>query len=101
MVTDQSGRLEAGATIAEACRAVEISRPTVYRRVRGDAAFASPLDLARAHRSGPPVGDWRAAAAILESNFPERWSLPGDLGDPFDAFTSTAARRSAGEISAT
>jgi hypothetical protein len=48
----------------------------VYRPVRDDVAFASRLDLARARLSGPPVEDWRDAAAILEANFPERWSLP-------------------------
>jgi hypothetical protein len=74
--------IEAGATIAEACRAVEISRPTVYRRVRDDASFAYRLGLARARPPGPPVEDWRAAAAILESNFPERWALP-EMPDDF------------------
>ena len=66
--------IEAGATISEASRAVGISRMTVYRRTRADAAFANRLRLARVlvRVPGPPVDDWRALALILESNFPER-----------------------------
>jgi hypothetical protein len=70
--------IDAGATIAEASRAVSVSRQTVYRRARSDAAFAHRLDLARIRLAGAPApsDDWRASAAFLESAFPERWALP-------------------------
>jgi hypothetical protein len=63
--------IEAGATISEASRAVAISRMTVNRCTRADAAFANRLRLARVRVPRPPVDDWRAAALILESNFPQ------------------------------
>jgi hypothetical protein len=40
--------VEAGATLAEAALAAQVSRQTVYRRARSDASFAHCLDLARA-----------------------------------------------------
>ena len=65
--------IEAGATISEASRAVQVSRTTIYRRAHEDAAFAHRLDLARVLVTGPPLEDWTAAAAFLEHEHPKRW----------------------------
>jgi hypothetical protein len=79
--------VEAGATVAEACRAVGVSRTTIYRRARDVSEFAHRLDLARAPVAGPPDGalgdplDWREIASRLEAESPERWALPGDQFD--------------------
>jgi hypothetical protein len=78
--------IEAGATLAEAARAVDVSRMTIHRHRRADPAFAVLLGAARRPRGfdpGEPL-DWREAALVLESNAPERWALPGDPFDPFD-----------------
>jgi hypothetical protein len=77
--------IEAGATIAEACQAVEISRQTLYRRARSHAAFAELLRAAREQMrptADDPFAqfDWREAAKQLEAEHPENWKL----SDPFD-----------------
>ena len=70
-----------GATIAEASRAVEVSRQTLYRHARADATFSAQLDAARERLPAmvEPL-DWRAAAQYLEREHPERWRLP-DLSE--------------------
>jgi hypothetical protein len=79
--------IEAGATISEAARAVQVSRQTVYGRAAEDLAFAHRLELARVRLPGPPpVDDWRVIARQLETEHPQDWALPGDAGDPFDTF---------------
>ena len=69
--------IEAGEPLAAACRATMVSRQTVYRHARDDAAFAVLLRRAREHRA-PVVDDgaWREAAAQLEQLVPERWAPP-------------------------
>jgi hypothetical protein len=78
--------VESGVSVAEASRAVRLSRKTIYKHARADELFDVQLKAARAgSRSiAPPVEDWRAAAARLEANDPLRWSLPGAAGDAFD-----------------
>ena len=74
--------LDAGASVAEAARAVQLSRMTIYRHAQADPVFAHHLDVARLGLC-PPVelpDDWREAAAFLESAFPERWALPDSFG---------------------
>ena len=76
--------IEGGATIAEASRAVEISRQALYDRTRADVFFAERLRAARESRAPALAGetelpDWREAAEQLEREYPERWALP-DLG---------------------
>jgi hypothetical protein len=75
--------VDSGAPVAEASRAVAVSRQTVYCQARADVAFAHGLDLARVGLTGLPVelpDERRDAAALLESAFPEPWALP----DPLD-----------------
>jgi transposase len=73
-----------GASVAEASRAIEVSRSTFYRRVRSDPLFAELLRAAREQRAPDPVPveppDWREIARQLEREHPEHWALP----DPFD-----------------
>jgi hypothetical protein len=73
--------IEAGASISEASRATQVSRTTVYRHTRADTTFAHRLDRARVRVAGPPVEDWRTAAAFLEREHPEQWAL---RDAPFD-----------------
>jgi hypothetical protein len=80
--------IESGATVAEACRAVEVARNTIYKHARADVFFAERLRAAREQRE-PALDsidalDWREAARRLEADDPLRWALPGDDGDPFD-----------------
>jgi hypothetical protein len=80
----------AGATLAEAARAVEISRQALYDRTRTDVLFAERVRVARERRQStalpvdPAELDWRAAARQLEIDAPERWAVAGGVGDPFD-----------------
>jgi hypothetical protein len=79
--------IEGGATIAEACRAVEISRQALYDRARDDVLFGERLRDAREQRT-PALDsidalDWREAARRLEADDPLRWALKGS-GEPFD-----------------
>jgi hypothetical protein len=77
--------VEAGATVAEAARAVQLSRMTIHRHRRADTLFAHRLDLARIRPAGPPVelpDDWRDAAHMLEQISPERWAPPDFDFDP-------------------
>jgi hypothetical protein len=83
--------IEAGATIAEASRAVEISRQALYDRTRADVFFAERLRDAREQRTSALVPieplDWRVVARQLEAEHPQRWSLrDDDDDDPFAAF---------------
>jgi hypothetical protein len=68
----------AGATIAEAGRAVCVSRSMIYRSARASPRFAERLAAAREDRALTPVEalDWREAARWLEVESPERWALP-------------------------
>jgi hypothetical protein len=71
--------IEAGASVAEASRAVQLSHMTIYRHAQADPTVANRLDGARVRLPGHPTeppDDWREAAAFLESAFPERWALP-------------------------
>jgi hypothetical protein len=70
----------AGATIAEAGRAVSVSRSMIYRAVRADSRFAVRLAAARENRA--PTLNWREAARWLEVESPERWALP-EMPDDF------------------
>jgi transposase len=69
--------VESGARIAEASRAVEVSRMTVYRHTQTDPAFAARL---RAARTGTPAPvelvDWREIAEQLERENPLEWGPP-------------------------
>jgi hypothetical protein len=67
--------LTLGEGVAAACRAVGISRMTVYRHARSDPSFANRLRAAREHRAAVE-DDWHLAAAFLEHEYPERWALP-------------------------
>jgi DNA-binding CsgD family transcriptional regulator len=81
--------VQAGVTVAEASRAVAISRQTVWRHARADAVFAVQLQAARAGSrwsAGQPLDDWREAALMLERTDPVRWALPGGDDDPFRDF---------------
>jgi hypothetical protein len=80
-----------GVTLAEASRAIEVSRKTIYKHARADAVFAELLRDARESRASTMVEtelpDWRAIARQLEAEHPERWSLPDDgatIVPPFD-----------------
>ena len=70
----------AGASVAEAARAVEISRQVLYRHARADPVFAELLRAAREQRDPDPFAveppDWREIAAQLELEHPDRWALP-------------------------
>jgi transposase len=67
----------AGATIAEASRAVEVSRMTVYRHARADPALAARLCAARTgHPTSVELLDWREIAERLERTDPLRWGSP-------------------------
>jgi hypothetical protein len=60
----------AGATIAEAGRAVRVSRSMIYRAARANPRFAERLAAARENRA--PTLNWREAARWLEAEHPER-----------------------------
>jgi hypothetical protein len=77
--------LDAGASVAEAARAVQLSRMTIYRHAQADPLFAHHLELARIRLPGPPVeldDHWRETAAFLKQTAPERWALPTFDIDP-------------------
>lgn len=75
--------IENGASVAEASRAIEVSRTSIYRRARADASFAMRLQLARGrgHRAAIAAGDWSASTKMAETDSPEHWALP-ELGLP-------------------
>jgi hypothetical protein len=80
--------IAAGATLAEASRATQISRQAVNRHARTDAIFADRLrrarDQVRPSRLDPASAhDWREIAAKLERQDPLRWALP-DQSFEFD-----------------
>ena len=77
--------LTLGEPVAAACRAVGISRQTVYRHARADSAFAERLRAVREHRPPPAaVLNWTEAAHQLERDFPERWAPLPPLPDPWE-----------------
>jgi hypothetical protein len=83
--------IECGATVAEACRAVEITRKTIYRHARADMIFAERLRAARERRQSPlsaesALAGWREIAARLEREYPERWASFDGSTASFDAF---------------
>lgn len=87
--------LQMGVTVAEACRAVGVSRQTVYRHAHENAGFGvrlasariigrAPVSAVGARISDPDGLNWQMAAAQLERDFPERWALPTpwEIGEP-------------------
>jgi hypothetical protein len=76
-----------GESFKASCRAINVSSTAVRTHAQRHPAFAELLRAARENRSPAltPVEPlhWRDAAAQLERDFPERWALPDDLGDPF------------------
>jgi Helix-turn-helix domain of resolvase len=74
--------IENGEPVAAACRAVEVSRQTVYRHARTDPMFAERLAVARA-RPAPVEEDWRVIAERLEREYPRHWA-PVSLPDAWE-----------------
>lgn len=61
-----------------ACRAIGISSTAIRKRMARDVVFAERVRAAREHRAVPALAtayDWRAVAAQLEAEHPDRWAL--------------------------
>jgi hypothetical protein len=75
-----------GESFEASCRAINVSSTAVRNHAHRHPAFAERLRAVRENRSPAlaPVEplDWRDAAAQLERDFPERWSLPDFEFDP-------------------
>jgi hypothetical protein len=74
-----------GESFEASCRAINVSSTAVRNHAQRHPAFAERLRAARENRSPaltPVELDWRDAAAQLERDFPERWSLPDFEFDP-------------------
>jgi hypothetical protein len=80
------GLLRAGAYVTAAARAAGVSRSVVYHWMQTDQVFADEVHRARAEGEARHVAsvmraapeDWRAAAFVLERQWPERWGPPAD-----------------------
>jgi hypothetical protein len=118
-LTDEQDRVvaivRAGNTVALAAVAVGVDERTLLRRLargeRGGAsnarhrAFRRAVERARGEAEVVLVAlmrrqassSWRAAAWLLERQYPERWALPADRpaegGDGVDALDELAERR--------
>jgi hypothetical protein len=70
--------IELGLSFAAACRAVDVTAQAVRKRAACDPTFAAQLRAARAigaAERGDP-SDWRVAAGVLETEWPDAWALP-------------------------
>jgi hypothetical protein len=65
--------LQPGEPLEAAYRAVQVSATAVRKRAAGDAVFAERLRAARDRC--PRAHGWQDAAAFLEAEHPEHWSL--------------------------